>query len=310
MKAVVLDWATMAPDALDTDELSALPVEWTFYDETSSEQTAGRIANADIIFTNKVVLDETELRASACRYIGVLATGTNNIDLKYCEDNGIVVNNVAGYGTETVAQHTLMLLLNLATRFADYHRDVQSGKWTAASQFCLNNYAVMELAGKHAVIVGHGDLGQRVESLYRALGMRVSVAARPGKADDTRPTLDSLAPTADVLSLHCQLSEQTHQLVDEALLALLPDHAFIINTARGGLIDEAALLHALQQQQIGGAGLDVLSEEPPPASHPLMQVSLPTLLITPHSAWLAREARQRLLDDAVKQLATFLKQAG
>lgn len=309
MKGVVLDWATMSPASLQTDALFGLPVEWTFYDETSAENTDERIADADIILTNKVVLNETSLRASQCRYIGVLATGTNNIDLAYCHDNGIVVNNVAGYGTETVAQHTLMLLLNLATRFADYHRDVQNGKWATASQFCLSAYPVMELAGKHAVIVGHGDLGRRVESLYRALGMRVSVAARPGNPDDNRPSLASLAPTADVVSLHCQLSEQTHNLVDKTLLELLPDHAFIINTARGGLIDEKALADALHHHHIGGAGLDVLSEEPPPASHPLLQDSHPTLLITPHSAWLAREARQRLLDDAVNQLAQFLRQA-
>ena len=310
MRAVVLDWATMAPDSIKTDALNALPVEWTFYDETTPEQTRERIADADVIFTNKVMLDELTLRAARCRYIGVLATGTNNIDLSYCEANGITVNNVAGYGTDTVAQHTLMLLLNLATRFADYHRQVQNGQWSTASQFCLNNYPVMELAGKHAVIVGYGDLGQRVASLYRSLGMRVSVAARPGKANDSRPSLSSLAPEADVLSLHCQLSEQTQQMVNATLLERLPNHAFIINTARGGLIDEHALLAALQQGKIGGAGLDVLSEEPPPASHPLIQASLPTLLITPHSAWLAREARQRLFDDAVNQLAAFVEKVG
>lgn len=310
MKAVVLDWVTMSPASLQTDALSALPLDWTFYDETRPEQVRQRIADADIVFTNKVRLNAATLNGSRCRYIGVLATGTNNIDLKYCQANSITVNNVAGYGTDTVAQHTLMLLLNLATRFTDYHRDVQNGTWAAASQFCLNSYPVTELAGKHAVIVGHGDLGQRVASLYRALGMRVTVAARPGKAHDDRPSLASLAPTADVLSLHCQLSDDTDQMVNEALLHLLPSHAFIINTARGGLIDECALLQALKQGRIGGAGLDVLSEEPPPASHPLLQVSLPTLLITPHSAWLSREARQRLLDDAVNQLAQFLNCSG
>ncbi len=307
MKAVVLDWATMAPESLQTKALSALPVEWTFFDETTPEQTCARTADADIVFTNKVVLNESTLAESRCRYIGVLATGTNNIDLDYCKANGIVVNNVAGYGIQTVAQHTLMLLLNLATRFANYHRDVQGGKWTTSSQFCLNSHPVTELASKHAVIVGHGDLGQRVASLYRALGMRVSVAARPGKENDDRPALAELAPTADVLSLHCQLSDDTFQLVDKKLLERLPENAFIINTARGGLIDEHALLQALQQGHIGGAGLDVLSEEPPSASHPLLQVSLPTLLITPHSAWVSREARQRLLDDAVRQLAQFIE---
>lgn len=306
IQGVILDWATLAPDSLDTKQLDALPVTWRRYDYTAASETRSRLANADIVLTNKVQLGADELADSAVRYIGVLATGLNNVAVDWCEQQGIRVANVAGYGTDAVAQHTLMLLLNLATRFADYHRDVQQGRWSAAPQFCLLDHPVVELAGKHAVIVGHGALGARVERLYRALGMRVTVAARPGKRNDPRPALQTLLAETDVLSLHCQLSDDTRELVNADLLNALPDHAFIINTARGGLIDEPALLQALQTKRIGGAALDVLSEEPPPADHILLAAGLPNLLITPHSAWVAQAARQRLLDDAVGQLARFL----
>ncbi|MCU7553570.1 glycerate dehydrogenase [Alteromonas sp. ASW11-19] len=306
-QGVVLDWATLAPHSLDTTQLDALPVTWQRYDYTDASETRSRIADADIVLTNKVKLGADELADSRCGYIGVLATGLNNVAVDWCQQQGIQVANVAGYGTDAVAQHTLMLLLNLATRFADYHRDVQQGRWSGAPQFCLLDHQVVELAGKHAVIVGHGALGKRVEALYRALGMRVTIAARPGKTHDPRPALQSLLPETDVLSLHCQLSEDTHQLVNSDVLTALPAHAFIINTARGGLIDETALLQALQEQRIGGAALDVLSEEPPPANHILLTEEVANLLITPHSAWVAQAARQRLLDDAISQLACYLK---
>lgn len=311
MQAVLLDAGSLRLDELDTSALEALPVSLTCYLHTSAEQLATRIRDAAIILTNKVVLDEAALaQAPACRYIGVTATGLNNVDLDACQQRGITVTNVSDYGTDAVAQHTLMLLLTLAGRFVDYYQDVRAGKWSQSAHFCLLDHPVTELAGKHAVIVGHGTLGKRVEGLYRALGMRVTIAARPGKQGDTRPSLSSLVAEADVLSLHCQLSPATEKMVDATLLAGLKPGCLLINTARGGLIDETALRHALERGSLGGAGLDGLSQEPPPADHPLLTCERPNLLITPHNAWVAQASRQRLLDAVVSQLAAFIEACG
>ncbi|MBU3020284.1 D-2-hydroxyacid dehydrogenase [Aestuariibacter sp. A3R04] len=311
MKAVLLDADTLHPTTLDLRRLTDLPITLTQYAQTSMAECAERIADADIILTNKVILNEKLLsHAHKCQYIGVMATGTNNIDKAYCQSHGITVANVEGYGTDAVAQHALMLLLNLTTSFNAYQRDVNQGVWSDGPHFCLLNHPVYELAGKHLVIVGYGELGRRFAELARALGMRVSVAARPGKADDCRPTLDKLLPEADVVSLHCLLSDDTYHLIDKTRLSLMKPTALLINTARGALIDEHALLVALKSGTIGGAGLDGLSAEPPPRDHPLLNTGLSNLLITPHSAWVAAEARQRLVNIAAKQLADFLAQIG
>ncbi|SHF91395.1 glycerate dehydrogenase [Marisediminitalea aggregata] len=306
MQVVILDGDSLGRDA-DLTALHALPVSVTYYPSTTAGETASRIANADIILVNKVVLSAELLeQAPRCRYIGILATGMNNVDLDYCKQRGITVNNVSGYGTDSVAQHTLMLMLNLATSALATMRQVQQGEWSQSPFFCLLDNPVIELAGKHLVIVGYGTLGQRVAELAKAFGMRVSVAARPGTQHTSRRPLDELLPEADVVSLHCQLSDDTAEMINAERLALMKPGAFLINTARGGLIDEQALLTALTQNQIGGAALDTLSVEPPPADHPLLNAQLPNLLITPHSAWAAKEARQRLITLAVNKLSAFL----
>ena len=307
MKAVLLDADTLKPEELDISCLTDLPVSLTQYATTTADERKERVHDADIILVNKVVLDAEVLRhAKQCKYIGVLATGTNNIDKDWCGQHGIEVANVEGYGTDAVAQHALMLLLNLSTSFAPYARDVNAGKWSAGPHFCLLDHPAMELAGKHLVIVGYGELGQRFAEMAKAMGMRVTVAARPGKADDDRPSLDSLLPDADVVSLHCLLTEDSHHLINAQRLSKMKPSAFLINTARGALIDEAALLQALKNGDIAGAGLDGLSTEPPPADHPLLNTGLPNLLITPHSAWVAKEARQRLVNIAAGRLSAFL----
>ncbi len=306
MQVVILDGDSLGRDA-DLTALHALPVSVTYYPSTTAGETASRIANADIILVNKVELSAELLeQAPRCRYIGILATGMNNVDLDYCKQRGITVNNVSGYGTDSVAQHTLMLMLNLATSALATMRQVQQGEWSQSPFFCLLDNPVIELAGKHLVIVGYGTLGQRVAELAKAFGMRVSVAARPGTQHTSRRPLDELLPEADVVSLHCQLSDDTAEMINAERLALMKPGAFLINTARGGLIDEQALLTALTQNQIGGAALDTLSVEPPPADHPLLNAQLPNLLITPHSAWAAKEARQRLITLAVNKLSAFL----
>ena len=306
-KVVFLDAETMDLSSLDTSALDNLNADVTLYHQTQMKDVSKRIQSVDAVLVNKVVLRADDLRqAKQLRYIGVTATGMNNIDHDYCQHAGITVQNVEGYGTDSVAQHTLTLALNLATNFVAYQQDVRKQAWSASSHFCLLNHPVIELAGKHAVIVGHGELGKRVEALFKAMGMKVSIAARPGKKDDPRPSLVSLLPHADVISLHCPLTEDTDKLIDADMLSLMKPTAFLINTARGGLIDEEALYHALKNNHIGGAGLDVLSVEPPPVDHILLKEALPNLLVTPHNAWIGNGARQKLLDRAIAHLADFL----
>lgn len=305
-KVVFLDAETMDLSSLDTSALDNLNADVTLYHQTQMKDVSKRIQSVDAVLVNKVVLRADDLKqAKQLRYIGVTATGMNNIDHDYCQHAGITVQNVEGYGTDSVAQHTLTLALNLATNFVAYQQDVRKQAWSASSHFCLLNHPVIELAGKHAVIVGHGDLGKRVDALFKAMGMKVSIAARPGKKDDPRPSLVSLLPHADVISLHCPLTEDTDKLIDADMLSLMKPTAFLINTARGGLIDEEALYHALKNNHIGGAGLDVLSVEPPPVDHILLKEALPNLLVTPHNAWIGNGARQKLLDRAIAHLADF-----
>ena len=307
MRAVVLDSDSLGTD-LTLSEFESLPVTLTRYPTTTPEQVNERIRDAEIVLVNKVVLNADALgQAEKLRYVGVLATGTNNVDTDYCQQHGITVNNVDGYGTDSVAQHAMMLLLNLATSFAPTTQQVKQGDWSRSPYFCLLDNPVMELAGKHLVIVGFGTLGQRFAELARAFGMKVSVAARPGTTSAERRALDGLLPEADVVSLHCQLSPQTDKLINAERLALMKSSALLINTARGGLIDEVALVTALNGGQIAGAALDTLSVEPPPADHPLLQLDLPNLLITPHSAWSAKEARQRLVQIAAERLQGFIE---
>ena len=307
MRAVVLDSDSLGTD-LTLNEFESLPVTFSRYPTTTPEQVCERIRDADIVLVNKVVLNAEALgQAEKLRYVGVLATGTNNVDTEYCQQRGITVNNVDGYGTDSVAQHAMMLLLNLATSFTPTTLQVKQGDWSRSPFFCLLDNPVIELAGKHLIIVGYGTLGQRFAELARAFGMNVSVAARPGTISAERRALDDLLPEADVVSLHCQLSPQTDKLINAERLALMKPSALPINTARGGLIDEAALVTALNEGQIAGAALDTLSVEPPPADHPLLQLNLPNLLITPHSAWSAKEARQRLVQIAAARLQAFIE---
>ncbi|NVK55753.1 MAG: D-2-hydroxyacid dehydrogenase [Alteromonadaceae bacterium] len=306
MKAVLLDGDSLGGD-LTLNEFKNLPIELTVYPTTQPEEVAERVQHADIILVNKVVLSADLLaHVPQVKYIGVLATGMNNVDTDYCRQVGITVNNVDGYGTDSVAQHTMMLLLNLATSFVPTHQQVQRGDWCRSPFFCLLDNPIIELAGKHLVIVGYGTLGHRFAQLARAFGMQVSVAARPGTQVAGREPLDALLPRADVLSLHCQLSPQTDKLINADRLAKMKSSALLLNTARGGLIDEPALLAALKSGQIAGAALDSLSSEPPPADHPLLNAELPHLLITPHTAWAAKESRLRLVQIAADRLATYL----
>lgn len=310
MRAVVLDLDTLKPDELDLQQLYSLPLQWQSYANTGPDQVMERIKGASIVITNKVVLDANILAANPqLQYIGVLATGTNNIDMQAAAEAGICVNNVEAYGTASVVQHAMMLMLALAGNFKGYQQDVAAGQWSASPMFCLMSRPMIELAGKTLLIVGYGELGRQMANLGQAFGMQVEIARRPGMAaqkDDNRMELTEGLTRADVVSLHCLLSPDTHHLINAETLAQMKPGALLINSARGPLVDEAALLQALQSGHLGGAGLDVLEHEPPARDNVLLNAGLNNLIITPHNAWATREARQRLVDIAADKLKGFL----
>lgn len=297
MKAVLLDAASLGHDidlAPVREQVDSLAV----HDQSSSAEARERLVGARVAILNKVVLDGPTLEALPdLKLICVLATGTNNIDMTAAERLGITVKNVSAYGTASVAQHTLMLMLALANRLPLYQRDVAEGRWGQSAFFCLMDHGTLQLEGKHLVIVGQGVLGSRVAQLAEAFGMRVTFAARPGKQDDARPTLAELAPTADIITLHCPLSEATRHLVNADLLATVKPGALLINCARGGIIDESEALEALRAGRLGGLGVDVLPAEPPRDGHPLIDALAEplNLIVTPHNAWITPEARQKVV---------------
>lgn len=308
MRGVFLDLASIDTGDLKLEGLREALPDWAWYDTTRPGQVAERIAGADVVVSNKVVLDRTLIaEAPALRLIAVAATGTNNIDVAAASEFGVTVSNVRAYATPAVVQHTFALMLALATRLPQYTAAVEAGEWARSEQFCLLDYPIFELAGRSLGIVGYGELGQAVARAARAFGMEVLVAARPGQRPGPgRIALDALLPQVDVLSLHCPLTEQTRGLIDARALALLPDHALLINTARGGIVDESALAAALCAGHIGGAGVDVLSEEPPRGGNPLLEAGIPNLILTPHTAWASRESRQRMLDEVAYNIRAFV----
>nr|WP_298372612.1 D-2-hydroxyacid dehydrogenase [uncultured Halomonas sp.] len=308
MKAVILDAATLGDDidlAPLRDEVDTLEV----HDLTTPEQCLERLEDAEIAIVNKVKL-EGDLLSSLPRLklICLLATGTNNIDMETAKRQGIEVKNVTAYGTESVAQHTLMLMLCLANRLPLYQRNVLEGRWNRSPFFCLLDHRTLELAGKRLAIVGSGELGQAVARLATAFGMEVIFTARPGnETRDERPALTDIASSLDVLSLHCPLTEDTRHLVNEDLLARMTSGVLLINCARGGIIDEHAALQALRENRIGGLGVDVLPEEPPRNGHSLLNaLSEPlNLIVTPHNAWITPEARANVVRLTADNLRSF-----
>ena len=310
MQGVFLDTDTLVPSELDFSTFDTL-LSWACYPQTRADQCAARLEGAQVVVTNKVVLDAATLKACpSLKLICICATGTNNVDLAAASALGITVCNVTGYARASVAQHTMALLLSLAARLVPYHEAVRSGEWSRASQFCLLDHPMMELSGKTFGVIGYGDLGREVARLAKAFGMQVLVA-ESFQAQGNQPgrvPMAELLPAAAVISLHCPLTAQTDKLVDAAFLSQMKPGAVLLNTARGGLIDEPALAQALRSGQLGGAGLDVLSSEPPSMAHPLLADGIPNLLITPHNAWGTRESRQRLLNGVVENIRQW--QAG
>jgi glycerate dehydrogenase len=308
MKIVVLDGYAANPGDLDWAPLGELGT-LTVYERTPPALTVERAAGAPVLLTNKVVLGAAELAAlPELRYVGVLATGYNVVDTAAAGARGIVVTNVPAYSTPAVAQHAFALLLEL-TRGAGRHAAlVRAGRWCAAPDFCFWEGPQVELAGLTIGLVGFGAIGQAVARIALAFGMRVLVQTRrPDPAawpEVAYVDRDQLFSTADVVSLHCPLSEETRAMVNAARLAQMKPTAYLINTGRGPLVDEAALAAALHSGQIAGAGLDVLSQEPPPATNPLL--AAPNCVITPHLAWATAAARQRLMDVAIDNVRAFV----
>jgi len=311
-RIVFLDAATYGDTSL---ELFTESWNCTVHQVTKPAETIERIAGHTIVVTNKVAFDKIVLNypeAGELKLIAVAATGTDIIDKEQAAKRGIKVCNVPGYATQSVAQFTMALILELATHAGKYGGAVKAGEWQKSPVFSLLNFPNMELAGKKLGIIGFGNIGQAVAQMARGFGLEILIAARPGSAapmPKDRLSVNELLQQADIVSLHCPLTPATKNLIDDRSLALMKPTAFLVNTARGALIDEAALIDALRRKKIAAAALDVISQEPPPADHPIIQAAaaLDNLLVTPHTAWSAREARQRLLKEVEANISAFLE---
>ena len=282
---------------------------------TAPAEVAERLRGRDVVILNKVVLDGALLDSAAAKdlkMIAIAATGTDNVDLEAARARGIRVCNVPGYAAQSVAQFTVALILELATRVGGYGELVRAGAWEKSPIYTLLEFPSFELAGKSLGIVGYGNIGRRVAEMARGFGLETLIAARPGSegpGPQGRLPLDEVLKRSDIVSLHCPLTPQTRNLVDSRALALMKPGALLINAARGGLVDAEALIQALREKRLAGAAVDVLTQEPPPPDHPLIKAAkeLDNLLVTPHCAWSAREARQRLMDEVLENILAFTR---
>jgi glycerate dehydrogenase len=311
MQSVFLDYATATINGdLDPGSLRRALPGLVLHDLTAQEDVAHRVAGCAVVLVNKLrITREIIESAPSLRLIALAATGTNNVDLATARDRGIAVCNVRDYCTASVVQHTLGVLLSLTHKLREYDALVRSGAWQRGDEFCLLDHPIRELVGRKLSIVGYGALGKGVaRAAHQALGMDVLIAQRPGgERTAGRVVLDELLPQVDVLSLHCPLTAATQGLIDARRLAQMKPDAVLINTARGGLVDAAALADALRAHRLGGAAIDVLVQEPPVDGNPLLAPDIPNLIVTPHIAWAAREARQRCLDEMAANVEDFLR---
>jgi len=308
MKIVVLDGYATNPGDLSWEGLKEFG-ELTVYDRTPAELTLERAAGAEVLISNKVFLAAAEIAAlPALRYVGIQATGVNVVDLEAARNRDVAVTNVPAYSTSSVAQHAFALLMELTRGVGRHAELVKQGAWTNCPDFAFQETPQIELAEKVFGVVGFGDIGRATAKIAEAFGMRVLVHTRTPDSqaypDTEFVALDQLLAEADVVSLSCPLTPETEGFINAERLALMKKSSYLINTGRGLLIDEEALATALSGGVIAGAGLDVLSQEPPPAENPLLQA--PNCFITPHLAWATRAARQRLIDELVANLRAFL----
>jgi glycerate dehydrogenase len=301
---------------LDADSIIAdirhpvFPHQWGEFAATPADQIVARLADATVAITNKVPLRrETLEQLPRLKMVAVAATGTDNVDIACCRERGIVVSNIRNYSVHTVPEHVFMLMLALRRNLLAFRADLRNGAWQRADQFCLFTHPVRDLHGSTLGLIGHGAIGQAVEQIALAFGMKVLIAEHKGAAA-VRPgytAFEAVLQESDVISLHLPLSEQTRHLIGTAEFARMKPHALLINTARGGLVDEAALLDALRSGRIAGAGFDVLGKEPPREGNPLLDLDLPNFILTPHIAWSGREAMQTLADQLIDNIEAFMR---
>jgi len=308
LSAVFLDLGSLDNDDLDLSDLQGCLSGLTTHTHVREEDVVQLAANAEVLICNKVPVRRYCIeQLPNLKLICVCATGVNNIDLEAARERGIQVSNVRSYATPSVVQHAFMLILNLLTSFRDYQTAITNQAWQRAQQFCLLDYPINELAGKTLGIVGFGELGKGMVEPAKAFGMRILVAERAGReaARTGRVKFESVLQQSDVLTLHCPLTPSTRDLIGAKELAMMKSEAILINVARGGVVDEAALLQALHERKIAGAGIDVLSVEPPAQGNPLLECDLPNLIVTPHIAWASRQARQRLVQEMARNIRDF-----
>lgn len=312
MKIVILDGYTENPGDLTWEGLETLG-EVILYDRTKPEvsEIVERIGNAEIVYTNKTPISEEVLKqCKNVKFIGVLATGYNVIDIEETKRRGIIVCNVPNYGTDAVAQHTMALLLEICHHVGHHSRAVMDGKWSANEDWCFWDYPIIELVGKTIGIIGFGRIGRRTAELAQAFGMNVLAynANRNGKFElenGSYTDLNTLLEKADVISLHCPLSQETKEIINKENIKKMKDGVILLNTSRGPLVNEKDLAQALNSGKIAAAGVDVVSREPIEVDNPLLKAK--NCFITPHIAWASKESRERLMNCAVDNLRQFLK---
>jgi glycerate dehydrogenase len=309
MNIVFLDRDTFSPQT--TLRRPDFAHELQLFGRSSPEEVAERIAAADVVIVNKVKLTREALAgARRLRLVAVAATGTDNVDLAACRERGIVVSNIRNYAGNTVPEHTFALIFALRRSLCAYQESVRHGRWQQAAQFCYFDFPIKDLAGSTLGVIGDGLLGQAVAAMGRALGMRVLFSGYKGKRDQgpLYTPFEKCLAEADILTLHCPLTRETRNMIGAAEFALMARRPLLINTARGGLVDEHAVGPALEAGQISGAGFDVVSVEPPPPEHPFLRLlDRPDFILTPHVAWASDEAVKALADQLVDNIEAFAK---
>jgi glycerate dehydrogenase len=305
-RIVFLDRSTLIADV----RRPAFEHEWTEYEMTAPAEVIERLKDATIAITNKIPLRAAELsRLPELKFIAVAATGVDIIDLEYCRRRNLPVSNVRNYARHAVPEHVFTLILALRRNLFSYREDVGRGEWQRASGFCLLNHTIRDLYASTLGIIGYGALGQSVEKLALAFGMRVLISEHKNARviREGRTAFEETLRGSDIITLHCPLSDETRGLISKAEFEMMRRDALLINTARGGLVDEAALVEALREGLIAGAGFDVLTKEPPRDGNPLLDLNLPNFILTPHIAWASREAMQALADQLIDNIEAFVK---
>ena len=308
MKAVVLDVQTLGLD-VDFSEIKRHVASLDCYDQTTPDEIVSRSMDADIIVVNKAKIIREHIAAlPKLKLICVTATGMDNIDCEAAKEKGVVVKNVSGYSTASVAQHVMALLFSLANNLKRYERWVAKGNWQSSGKANLLDYPILELAGRTLCLIGYGTIAKQVAAIANAVGMQIIIAERPGLSDirDGRVAFLEAIKMADVISIHCPLTDSTRGMIDAAVISQMKDEVILINTARGAIIDEKALADAMNAGKFFGVGLDVLTEEPPSKNHPLLSVSHSNYILTPHNAWGTDRSRKRLLAAVAKNIQDFV----